>query len=391
MEVARELDQVTRTQRRHSEVSVYKPAGAETWYYRVQIHGKRFNRSTGQTTRAAAIVQARALAKELRAGGDARTMMVKPGYATAGQLADVWMANATASTAADNVRVLARWISSWHAGDWREVSLAQCTGERFERWLRDYQGSDVGRKTTWATLRALWQPKALRWYAKAGLVLPDVAGLREVRPPAEDRKRGGRFQGFRVIGPDVLARMDAAAEELRRAPELERRRVWAVYSLMRWCGLRNSEVAALRWGWIVRGRRGPVIELVERTLPDGSTWQPKGSSGTVPVRLRLLAQVRRAMRSASSDVRRDKRQATDYVIPRQHATDAARLVEREINDFVRPFLPDRQKGAYELRKQFGAEISMRDGIEVASRLLRHGSISTTWGHYHALVNEPEPL
>jgi len=67
------------------------------------------------------------------------------------------------------------------------------------------------------------------------------------------------------------------------------------------------------------------------------------------------------------------------------------LTERKINGFVRPFVPERTKGAYELRKQFGAEVAQRDGIEVASRVLRHVDIKTTWKHYHALLNEPAPL
>jgi hypothetical protein len=44
-----------------------------------------------------------------------------------------------------------------------------------------------------------------------------------------------------------------------------------------------------------------------------------------------------------------------------------------------------------LRKQFGAAVALRDGLEVASRMLRHCSIQTTWKHYHALLNEPAPL
>jgi integrase len=100
----------------------------------------------------------------------------------------------------------------------------------------------------------------------------------------------------------------------------------------------------------------------------------------VPVRLRLLAQLRRALG-------RDG----EFVIPRGNPTDAHALTHRTINAFVRPFIPERTKGAYELRKQFGAEIAMRDGIEVASRVLRHVDIKTTWKHYHALLNEPAPL
>jgi len=384
MKVAREVD---RKQRRHSEVSVYKPAGSETWYYRVQVHGRRFNRSTGQVTRPAALVKARALAKELRAGGDARTLMVKPGFSSVGELADVWAECSPARTAGENVAALRRFVGSFHEGDWRAVSVSMCTADRLEAWLRGYVGSEAGRRSTWATVRAMFQPKALQWYAKAGLVLPDLRPLREVRLPAAGRDAGG-FEGFQVIGPDVLSAMDGAAEILRRSANMEERKVWAVYALMRWCGLRNSEVAALRWGWVVRGRRGPVIELVRRVLPDGAMWRPKGSGGVVPVRRRLLAQLRRALR-VSGGARRPE--AEDFVIPRAHGTEVARLVEREVNGFVRPFLPGRQKAAYELRKQFGAEISMRDGIEVASRVLRHGDIKTTWKHYHALVNEPAPL
>jgi hypothetical protein len=58
---------------------------------------------------------------------------------------------------------------------------------------------------------------------------------------------------------------------------------------------------------------------------------------------------------------------------------------------VRPFVPDRTMAAYELRKQYGSEIARHDGIEVASRVLRHVDIKTTWKHYHALLNEPAPL
>jgi hypothetical protein len=387
MKVAHELD---RKQRKHSEVTVYKPKGQAVYYYRVMVHGRRFNRSTGHVDKARAVAQAKILALELRAGGDARGLMKRPGYATCGQMADVWLRESGAATAGDNVAVLRRWIASWTGGDWRAVSTQDLTVARLETWLRNYSGSTVGRRTTLATLRALWQPKALRWYAREGLTLPDFAGLRGVTVP-DSGQRGKRFEGFRLIDADSLMRMDAAAEVLRRSGSLEDRRLWAVYALMRWCGLRNSEVAAVRWGWFVRGRRGPVLELVARVLADGSRWEPKGRSGTVPIRRRLLALLRRGLVERAAGTGRRRPGLGDFVIPRAHGTDAAQLVERRINEFVRPFLPDRQKGAYELRKQFGAEIAVRDGLEVASRLLRHGAITTTWAHYHALVHEPAPL
>jgi integrase len=149
---------------------------------------------------------------------------------------------------------------------------------------------------------------------------------------------------------------------------------------MRWCGLRNIEVAALRWEWLVEGSRGRLWRIEPRRLEDGTWWKPKGRAGDVPMRAELLEQL-----AAATDNR------TGFVIPRANPTEAETVTERTINRFVRRFIPDRNKGAYELRKQFGAMVALRDGLEVASRMLRHGSIQTTWKHYHALLNEPAPL
>jgi integrase len=150
---------------------------------------------------------------------------------------------------------------------------------------------------------------------------------------------------------------------------------------MRWCGFRNSEVAALRWEWLVRGQKGFLWKF-ERYQDEAGQWQmPKGRPRQVPVRTRLLGQLRYALKTRRSG----------FVIPRAHKTEAEILTERKINEFVRPFVPDRMKGAYELRKQYGAQVAKRDGIEVASRNLGHMDLKTTWNYYHALLNEPAPL
>jgi integrase len=195
------------------------------------------------------------------------------------------------------------------------------------------------------------------------------------------RAREEFYEGYVPVSAEVLARMDAAAEQLRKSADLEERKIWAVYALMRWCGLRNSEVGALRWEWLVRGQRGFLWKF-ERYQDEAGVWQlPKGRPGQVPVRSRLLGQLRYALKS----------RRVGFVIPRVNRTEVEVLTERRINAFVRPFIPDRMKGAYELRKQFGAEVARRDGIEVASRVLRHADIKTTWKHYHALLDEPAPL
>jgi hypothetical protein len=374
MEVDRK---VARRQRKHGEVSVYKPHDSNCWYYRVLIHGKRHNRSTGHTDKKLAQAQAKIIAKQLL-HGDARETMARPGYASVGDVCRVWLQMSEASTKRNNVSTLRKWVRSFAGGDADAVAMTRCTAGELRTYLRAWPGSPEGRKSTARQILAMFQPLAMDWYRDARLVMPEVTELRKVRVETKDDEE--EFEGFALIPAAVLREMDAAAEKLRTSADLEERRVWAVYALMRWCGLRNIEVAALRRDWVVKGKRSPLLRLVRTRLPDGSWWKPKGRSGEVPVRLRLLAQLRRALG-------RDG----EFVIPRGNPTDAHALTHRTINAFVRPFIPERTKGAYELRKQFGAEIAMRDGIEVASRLLRHGDIKTTWKHYHALVHEPAPL
>ena len=99
MEVARKVAQVAHQQRKHSEVSIYKEPGSEVYYYRAQVHGRRFKRSTGKTNYKEALVQAKVIARELRHDGQARTTMKRPGYATVGELLAEWIPANTAATA----------------------------------------------------------------------------------------------------------------------------------------------------------------------------------------------------------------------------------------------------------------------------------------------------
>jgi integrase len=175
--------------------------------------------------------------------------------------------------------------------------------------------------------------------------------------------------------------MEAAAEALRTSEALEDRQVWAVFALMRWCGLRNHETIDLRWDWIRQGKKSMVLEFTTRDLGKGKFYYPKGRAGAVPVRADLLEQLRAAFPESE-----------EFVIPRKFQSDAEKICERAVNRFVEKFLSRRgKKLAYNLRMQFGAEVAMRDGLEVASRMLRHASTQTTWAYYHDLVTEPDPL
>jgi hypothetical protein len=378
MEVALKVAQVAQQQRKHSEVSIYKEPGSEVYYYRAQVHGRRFKRSTGKTNYKEALVQAKVIARELRHDGQARTTMKRPGYASVGDLLAVWLERSPALTRGNNASTLRKWVRSFAGADADAVSMTRLTAEELERYLRAWPGSPEGRASTWRQIRAVFADQPRRWYAQAGLVLPDLTELRLVR--AETSARELRVRGYKSIGLDRLATMDAAAEVLRRSSSAEDRRIWAVYALMRWCGLRNSEVAGLRWEWLKRGQRSFLWSFERRVLPDGSWYFPKGTARDVPVRWRILGQLRRALQSREG-----------YVIPRSSMTDAVTLTERSINGFVRKFVPERTKGAYELRKQFGAEYCQRFGLPATAVVMGHGDFKTTWNHYHDLLEEAAPL
>ena len=382
MKVAPEVARVARTPRlrRHSDVSVFKEPGSEFYYYRVKLHGKRFKRSTGQTTLQAALAQAKLIRRELLEDGQARTTMKRPGFASLGEVLAVWLVTSPAKTRGNNASALRKWVRSFAAGEVDAVCMTRLSAEAFERYLKAWPGSPMGRRSTGAQIRAVFAPEPLRWYAKAGLVLPDLTELRGVKFGARPAEL--RFEGFSPIPELTLRRMDAAAERLRISRNANLRRIWVVYALMRWCGLRNIEVAALRWDWLVEGSRGMLWRIEPRRLADGTYFQPKGRAGDVPMRPELLDQLAAAT---------DNLSRVGFVVPRANVTEATTVTERTINRFVRRFVPDRNKGAYELRKQFGAAVALRDGLEVASRMLRHGSIQTTWKHYHALLHEPAPL
>lgn len=399
MELARTLvpPQNRKRKRRKHEVSVYKEPGSEIYYFRDTIHTaqgpKRIKRSTEQTTLQAALRQAKIIRdKELK--GEGRAVQARPGYATVGQVLGVWLLRSPAKTRRNNASAVRKWVRSFAADEPDGVSMARLSAEMLERYLQAWPGSPEGRASTWRQIRAVFADQPLRWYRQEGLVLPDLTEFRLVR--AESSAREQQFEGFTPIGPEVLAKMDAAAELLRRSADAEERKLWAVYALMRWCGLRNSEAVDVQWEWLLRGQQNylwrferravePVrAERMRKDSVQNGFYLPKGRPGDVPVRRRLLGQLRRALDSRRSG----------FVIPRLTRTEGDHLVERRINDFVRPFFPEanaKEKKAYKLRGQFGAEYCRLHGLEATSRVMRHRDYKTTWKHYHALLNEPAPL
>lgn len=362
--------------RKHGDITVYWKEARRGWYYRVQIDGKRVEKSCGvsqnsKAGRETALKKARAIASALQ-GGDEMALaeaVRRPGYATLGEVADIYSAHGPAKS---KTKTLSRFVlyarEATGREDWRERSCeAALSAEALRRWITAQERagrSKNGIHSDVSQIKSVVARKRIHLFKD--MKLPDLTEFWSVT--------GGstKTEGYQPIDRSVLRRMDAAARiPLRK----QNPRVWAIYWLMRKAGLRNEEIEDLKWAWVEwKDKKTAVLVLVERDC-----WTPKGRSGRVPVRARLMRLIHRALGGG------------EYVIPRKHKTEAHDLTHYDINDFVRQFLPEGNKGAYNLRKEYGAMIALRDGIEVASRLLRHSDISTTYRHYHNLIDEPEPL
>lgn len=377
--------------RKHGEASVYWDADKGSYYFRVQVDGKRYKRSTevrSKTARRAAEWKAkeilRAIVEKDQVALDAA--VARPGFSTVGELLECWKLRGPIKSAAAVAGRFERYVStalatSTPSQEKLDKALDESTLRRWTEIQAAAGRSEDGIRSDVSSIKSVLQPSIV--YAYKELKLPPIEGFRSVVFSTRRREGKGAVKrsSFVCIAPEILAKMEAASEILRKSKNIEDRKIWAVFALMRRCGLRNHETIDLRWSWIRQGKKSKLLDFVKRDLGDGTFYYPKGKDGAVPVRTELLDQLRLAFPDSE-----------DFVIPRDMQTHAENLCERHINRFIEKFLPRRgKKLSYNLRMQFGAEVAMRDGLEVASRMLRHSSFQTTWAYYHDLVTEPEPL
>lgn len=365
--------------RKHNEISVYWNARRNGWYYRVQIAGKRVEKATGvginnKAGRAAAEAKAKRILEGLRTGKQEEIAKVvrRPGYATAGEIVDRFKLHGPGGSTVKAASGFAKYVAEVsEKSDWRGVSShLVLTAPLLRKWITDRLAAGRTESGVRSSVQTIKQVVAKnRMHLFADLTLPDLTEFWKVS--------GGTVQdqSYEPIPRDVLRRMDRAARiPLRR----ENPRVWAIYWLMRRAGLRNSEVEKLKWDWVdwLPDKRNVDLVLIKR--PDFIS--KNGKYGRVPVNLRMMRLIKAVFRKEDNE----------HVIPRANKTEAEELTHDGINEFVRRFIPDGAKGAYNLRKEYGSRIAQRDGLEVAAKLLRD-SMDVVEKHYHALLERPKPL
>jgi len=208
---------------------------------------------------------------------------------------------------------------------------------------------------------SIFRKKLLPHYRKAGICLPDDAGVVEFLPESHRKPT--------EADDDALCE----AWEALRTTDLH---LWLVIGLARFCGLRRDEIANARGSWFARKGSGVYCQLKDRE-EDGH-WTKTGREYKAPVMHPILADYL---------AERAKKAPDAFIIERP---DRDRWIEREPQEWVRPFVGKTPKPLHRLRglyadhiaREMGEAIAARQAaIKAASSALGHTTTKTTVDHY----------
>ena len=207
-----------------------------------------------------------------------------------------------------------------------------------------------------------------------GTLLPHWRGFAASRGITEAARRGYE-NALRVIWQRSTGKQDGF-EALEKERAANRNRYIAVWLAVGF-GLRKSEIAAVKAGWFLRQGgtvrlelRGTVVpgqvSKEKSTTKNGTTWPCIDVSNGAWEKLEpIIAGL----------------QPDEYVIQCPTATERVEGIFRRVSSWMRDLGWGTQKTIHEFRAFGGCQVAMRDGIEAASRWLRHSSIVVTQKHY----------
>ena len=295
---------------------------------------------------------------------DLERMRLRNPYATVGEIERIYRAHAEDAlhldpqTVIKNCSALLSLVRTTVAGAPADVRTDRLTDGfvlEFVAAARAAGRSESGIRSSLIQARSVFQPAALRLYKH--LKLPDISGFRKpVKLDPSD-------EAFVPIPHDVVAAMSEAATALRIADPA----LWLTYVLMSRIGMRNEEVQYARWAWIEKRPEGPTMVIRDRAEESFSVKNALPRAIVIPPDLWEM------MCEHASD---------GHIISATTTTGRFDITHRAINRFVRQFLPDRQKGAYELRKWAGSVIlTSSRNLLLTQYFLGHKSYSTTEKYY----------
>jgi hypothetical protein len=300
----------------------------------------------------------------------ARMSMDRPNVARVDELLKAWKTHQHGANDATSARTLNSFRMIWREAldtdneTLGKMPVSALTKPALMQWIAARQGlprpdfrraieANNGIIARLREMRSIISPKNRHFWHEAGIAVGDFEHVLSVpMPEATDTP-------FRWISGDALTAMEKAADEC--GDDNLTRAFW----MMRLLAMRNCEVAACRVGWAetMDGKR--YLRLSHR--PDENfNLKRRENVRFLEIPARLLPWF--------------EGPAGEYLLDGSK-TERENLVFRRLNLLVRRFVPDREKGAYELRKQRISEELVDTGSIAAAAALAGDLVSTIERHY----------
>ena len=351
--------------------TLYKRGNNPNFQFRYNRDGRDIWKSLGTPIKAAAIAHAVNYLNAAQSGkwDVVESMSLRNTYSTIGEILDRLEQNKDALNTSESalkeysnaLQNLLRVVTGRQSVlDEPSSILCEDSVHKFVAHCRRMGRSDVGTRSLLIQARAVF--KESRMHIFKGLKLPELKGFKI--NPDFNITADESFTDFTPEEVDGLTRAAASLWE-KRDP------IWVVYILMSELGLRNNEAKNARWE-----------DVVMRTTFD-LTGKPIHNR-TLRVKANYAEAVARFPEISDelwAELLVYKQDGSEHIIPATSMTARDKLCDRAICRFVEPFIRNRRKLAYELRRWAGSRVATRYGIYAAQAFLGHRSVTTTEKYY----------
>ena len=358
-------------------------------YVRFQHAGRRYLRRTERFDEAGARVAAWQIYQAVISGQDGEPAPRKVRSATVADCVEVYQDGATTMerpvkrismlTGISAIRTICRTV--WPGRDLGKIKVSELNRDcvlafRAARRAEDGIGAEGDSQHNYrlnrhiAKAQSLFGAEARKLYTAAGLSLPgEVLKTVRLREPQRIPRPVSASQVWR-------AHLRVARKFKRADP-----RCLVVYELMRYAGLRDSEVLAMRRHWIRYDGDVAYLDIINRSPmsdPAGAGYRPKNHRDrSVAVRRSLVERWLALLPPAAPH---------DHLIPADNRRQDSRWW-RELSHTVRDCWPDQAKSLYELRRYAGsAYLSKTRDIPGTAKFLGD-TIPVTFANYAWLLDE----
>jgi len=277
---------------------------------------------------------------------------------TVGKACDHYLLISPVAYRRDNVNCLYRVIKAALQTDdgqkVRDLALSRLNRALVAAYLKNAKVKTSTQKSCLASARAIFA-RQNDWEGFDGM--PDMSEFRDACTRTGLRVH---LDAFQPLPAETLEEIDKATKVTGGGI----RRAWI---LARYLGLRPSEIAGFRKGWIER--RGDQHFLCVRQRPSEDFALKTGSRGERDIGI-------------PPDMAAELLACDDHAIPGGTPYTRYNWLMRVFNTFLRGYLPDRDQLLYTLRKQAGSDWLVATGkISLVSKLLGHQTAAATLRHY----------